>query len=136
MAAGYPGSKAAIGPHTQVDPCTVGTDTRGRNHRVNGVAYTLAQFFFDAHARARVWVGYSPSMALRVPLRKQIRERLHKRLRLLKLLVSDPARYSAEKYAGSSAMYLSAVMPGTWREDVGLSGETKGSETTEQQERA
>ena len=67
---------------------------------------------------------------------KQIRERLHKRLRLLKLLVTDPARYSAEKYAGSSAMYLSAVMPGTWREDVGLPGETKGSKTTEHQERA
>ena len=40
-------------------------------------------------------------------------------LRTLKLLITDPAAYSARRYATSSAMYLSAVMPETWREDVG-----------------
>ncbi|MFT5583917.1 MAG: hypothetical protein ACI9VR_001501 [Cognaticolwellia sp.] len=73
-------------------------------------------------------------MALRDPPRKQIRERLHQRIRLIKLLVTDPARYSAEKYAGSSAMYLSAVMPGTWRDDVGVQGESKEPETSDPQE--
>lgn len=42
-----------------------------------------------------------------------------RRLRKLLLLVLDPARYSAEKYAESSAMHLSAVQPGTWRKDTG-----------------
>lgn len=40
-------------------------------------------------------------------------------LRKLRLLLTDPARYSAERYAASSAMYFSAVRPGTWRTDVG-----------------
>lgn len=75
-------------------------------------------------------VGYIHHMALRDPLRKRIRERI----RLIKLLVSDPARYSAEKYAGSSAMYLSAVMPGTWRRDVGVQSESEGAVTTDPQE--
>ncbi|MED5372877.1 MAG: hypothetical protein VX899_17795 [Myxococcota bacterium] len=44
---------------------------------------------------------------------------LRARFRKLRLLLTDPARWSAEKYAGSSAMYLSAVMPGTWRQDLG-----------------
>lgn len=47
------------------------------------------------------------------------RERLRGRLRRAWLLVSDPGRYSAERYASSSAMHLSAVRPETWREDVG-----------------
>jgi hypothetical protein len=72
-------------------------------------------------------------MALRDPLRKRIRERLTQQIRLLKLLATDPARYSAEKYAGSSAMYLSAVMPGTWREDVGVQSERQGAETDPQE---
>lgn len=35
------------------------------------------------------------------------------------LLLTDPGRYSAERYAGSSRMHLSAVRPESWRKDVG-----------------
>lgn len=65
--------------------------------------------------------GYIPHMALR--------DRLRNRIHVLKLLLTDPARYSAEKYAGSSAMYLSAVMPSTWRQDLGVGTETPASQT-------
>lgn len=39
--------------------------------------------------------------------------------RTLRLLATDPGRYSAERYAGSSKMYLSAVRPWSWRKDLG-----------------
>lgn len=41
------------------------------------------------------------------------------RLARLWLLLSDPARWSAERYASSSAMHLSALHPETWRQDLG-----------------
>lgn len=41
------------------------------------------------------------------------------RLGRLRLLLTDPGQWWAERYASSSAMHLSAVRPDTWRRDVG-----------------
>lgn len=45
------------------------------------------------------------------------------RLGRLWLLLTDPARWSAERYAASSAMHLSAVQPASWRQDLGSAAE-------------
>lgn len=50
--------------------------------------------------------------------------RLRQAARRAWTLVTDPGRFSAERYAGSSKMYLSAVRPETWRQDVGPDIET------------
>lgn len=41
------------------------------------------------------------------------------RLSRLRLFLTDPGQWWAERYASSSVMHLSAVRPDTWRDDVG-----------------
>ncbi|MCB9758972.1 MAG: hypothetical protein H6739_03960 [Alphaproteobacteria bacterium] len=57
------------------------------------------------------------------------RRTMRARLSRLWLLIRAPGRYSAARYAESSAMHLSAVRPETWREDTGGEGAEAGTGT-------